>query len=378
MKKVLYVITKSNWGGAQKYVYDLATSLPKDQFEVAVAYGLAPDGTEGLLARKLNHAKVRGICIPELSRDLGFMEDIYAFDALWKLFRSERPDVVHLNSSKAAGLGALAARLSFVPHIIVTAHGWPFLEDRPSYQKNLIALMSWCTTVLSHATITLSDLDTRLTRNWPLTQRKVHRIYNGITRLHDAPRTKQELRSAISESLSSYTGPLIGTIAELHRNKGLMHMLRALTNVPDVHWAVFGEGEEREALEKFARSVGLERRVHFVGFKSDAAELLSGCDLFAFPSIKEGFPFALLEAGVREVPIVSTTVGGIPELIENGRTGILVPPKDPVALAQALSSTLKHLEEARARARALHQRIQADFDFETVTLPKTVALYTLK
>lgn len=377
MKKVLYVITKSNWGGAQKYVFDLATSLPKDQFEVVVAYGPAPNGEEGLLARRLNHARIRGIYMPELSRDISGAGDFQALRSLFRLYKKEKPDIVHLNSSKAAGLGAFAARLARIRRIIFTVHGWPFLEERAQYQKALIELFSWMTTLLSHHTITLSDLDCAHAKNWPLVHKKIYRIYNGVTKVHDTPRTRTELRTALSPSLGEYTGPLLLTIAELHTNKGLMHMLRALTNVPDVRWVIVGEGEEREALEKYARSVGLDRRVHFVGFIENAAELISGGDIFVLPSTKEGFPFVLLEAGARQVPIITTRVGGIPELI-NEKTGVLVPAKDPVLLAHAITATLKHPEEAHARAHALFERIEKEFNFESVTLGKTVALYVLK
>ncbi|NIT73939.1 glycosyltransferase family 4 protein, partial [candidate division KSB1 bacterium] len=139
-KKVLYVITKSNFGGAQRYVYDLATNLPRAQYDVSVAAG----GSGELIAR-LNEHHIPVITIERLGRDIRLLNEIVVFLKLVALFRRTRPDVVHLNSSKIGGLGALAARIyNMLPKgnplkaesyklkakIIFTAHGWAFNEPR--------------------------------------------------------------------------------------------------------------------------------------------------------------------------------------------------------------------------------------------------------
>ncbi|KKW35782.1 MAG: Glycosyl transferase group 1 [Candidatus Adlerbacteria bacterium GW2011_GWA1_54_10] len=112
-KKVLYVITKGNWGGAQRYVFDLATGLPKDEFEVAVALGepALSAGKPGLLADKLKSASVMIYYISSLGRDVSFGKDTTSFFELYRLFKKEKPDIAHLNSSKAGGVGALLAVL---------------------------------------------------------------------------------------------------------------------------------------------------------------------------------------------------------------------------------------------------------------------------
>src|ERR1043166_2713598 len=119
-RKVLYVSRKANWGGAKRYVFDLATSLPKDEFDVAVAYG-----QPGRLAEELQKAGIKTHPILSLQRDVSLGVDIKSFFELYRLFKKERPDVVHLNSSKAGGVGALAARLAGIKNIIFTVHGLP-------------------------------------------------------------------------------------------------------------------------------------------------------------------------------------------------------------------------------------------------------------
>ena len=106
-QKILYLITKSNWGGAQRYVYDLATNLPKEKFDISVVAG-----GSGPLIQKLNEAKIRTIVFAQLSRDIRTFDDIKTFFMLISLFRKERPDIIHLNSSKIGGLGSVAGRIS--------------------------------------------------------------------------------------------------------------------------------------------------------------------------------------------------------------------------------------------------------------------------
>ena len=173
-KKVLLVITKSNWGGAQRYVYDLAVNL-RDKFEMGVAFG-----QEGLLAQKLRETHIAIFPIKAMQRNISITNDARSFFELLRLFKRERPDVVHLNSSKAGGVGALAARLAGVPKIIFTAHGWPFWEQRNPLSRGLIYLFSWLTALLAHHIIVVSDYDLKVAQKMPFIGGKTIRIYNGI------------------------------------------------------------------------------------------------------------------------------------------------------------------------------------------------------
>ncbi|NQV93114.1 glycosyltransferase, partial [Candidatus Kaiserbacteria bacterium] len=141
-KKILFIITKSNFGGAQRYVYDIARSLSPDAFDVVVAFG-----GEGLLKDKLAHAKIRTVPIEDLERDINIFNEIDVFFQLLKLYRVEKPDIVHLNSSKIGGIGALAGRIAQVPLIIFTAHGWAFNEERSWGARKIIAFLYWITLI---------------------------------------------------------------------------------------------------------------------------------------------------------------------------------------------------------------------------------------
>jgi len=303
-KKILFVITKSNWGGAQRYVYDLATALPKEQFDVSVAFG-----QPGLLASKLDEAQIATHQVKSFQRDVSIIADVKSFFELLHLFRAQRPNVVHLNSSKASGVGALAARVAGVPRIIFTAHGWPFLERRNFVSRSLIYLFSWLTVLFSHAVIVVSDYDLRIAKRMPFVGNKVVRIYNGISSPMEFG-TGDVIRNAFPSGVR-----IIGTVGELTHNKNQIALIEEAKNNPDMYVAIVGEGEERALLEEKINEYGLEQRVKLFGF-IPAREVLRGFDVFALPSLKEGLPYVLLEAKAAGLPIVANRVGGVGEILD--------------------------------------------------------------
>src|SRR3989338_7008885 len=174
-KKILYCITKSNWGGAQRYVYDLATNLPKDKYETAVVLG-----GEGRLKEKLEAFGIKTISINSLQRDVGVIKDISSFFELIKIFMKEKPDIIHLNSSKMGGIGGLAGRFARVRKIIFTAHGWAYNEERSFLQKIAIAILHFITVAFSHLTIAVSEKAEEQFKNAGLMKKKMTGNHNGI------------------------------------------------------------------------------------------------------------------------------------------------------------------------------------------------------
>ena len=190
-KRILFLITKSNWGGAQSYVYTLTTHCRAVGAEVAVIFGNpeGPGSEPGLLAARLMDAGIRVHAIPALARDVSLFAEWRAFRALLGLIRSEKPDILHLNSSKAGALGALAGRLARVPRIVFTAHGWAYREPRSLIWRWLVWKASWLTVVLCHAVIVVSEIDLR-TAPILFSRRKMHLVHNGITTFPLMPRTE--------------------------------------------------------------------------------------------------------------------------------------------------------------------------------------------
>lgn len=374
--KILFVITKSNFGGAQKYVYDLAVNLPKDKFEVVVVAG-AP----GILINKLSGQEIRTIAIPSLGRDVSLFKDITSFIELWKIFRAEQPDIIHLNSAKASTLGALAGRLLGVPKIIFTAHGWAFNENRPYVARLLIKIISWATVILCHQTIAVSDNVMRC-MHWIGTQKKMIVIRNGIEQIDFLERG--EARKFLSALIHAKIPPdafLIGTIAELHPSKGLEYAIETLAKLipknPYLYYIILGDGQEKEHLDALIKRPKMEDRVYLAGFVKDAARYLKALDLFILPSTTEALGYVLLEAGLAKLPIVATAVGGIPEIVENGVNGLLVPPRNPQKLAQAIEQITKEPQQGMDFGRALNNKVMNNFTLDRV-ITQTISLYTEK
>ncbi len=372
--KVLFVITKSNWGGAQRYVYDLATGLPKDRFDVVVALG-----GSGTLIHKLHAEHIRVLPIFSLARDVSTIGDIFAFFEIWSIFRREKPDVIHLNSAKASGLGTLAARFAGISNIIFTAHGWAFNEDRSFLSRLSIKLLSWVTTLLAHKTIAVSEAVHKDTRNWPFVKNKIITIHNGVNSVDFALRDDARVYFATKSGITlPHDALLIGTIAELHKNKGLTFSVEAFAEIaqkyPSLFYFILGDGEEREQLEILIKRHELAGRVFLIGFIENAANYLKAFDIFVLPSVKEGLPYVLLEAGIAGLAVVASHVGGIPEIIEDGKTGLLIPPRSPDDIVEHIVRLAKTPSIRASLGTALREKVLRDFSHETMT-SRTVALY---
>lgn len=370
-KKIIFVITRSQWGGAQRYVYDLATHLPREKFEVQAAMGRG-----GALADKLTNAGVP-VYLFDATRNIGFLQEIKTFVALFQLFRKERPDIVHLNSSKIGGVGAVAARIARVPRIIFTAHGWAFHEDRSWFERSLILASSWLSSLFHDSIICVSDYDHAASKKLPFAERKCVTIKNALHNPQCIEKTKARHIIKKENKLSPSQRTLwVGAISELIPNKGLIHLIRALGRIPSKNWfcVIFGEGKERERLQRAIYRFGLAKNMALAGYRENAQSLLKAFDIFVLPSTKEGFPYALLEAGSAGLPVIASEVGGIPEIIHGGKTGLLIPPKNEKDLTNALSLLLTKPELRAHFGNALCEKIEKEFGFDAM-LAQTINLY---
>jgi glycosyltransferase involved in cell wall biosynthesis len=302
-KKVLFVITKATWGGAQRYVYDLASHLPPQRFAASVAFG-AP----GRLAEMIRAQGIPAHHIPALGRDVSPARDLASFFQTLSLLKREHPDVVHLNSSKAGMLGALAARLAGIRRIVFTAHGWPYAERRSATWRSMAWLGSWVTALLSDAVICVSKADLSLGSRLPFCAHKMHLIYNGIE--PEVLGSGEMIRAAFPAGVK-----ILGTIGELTENKNHIALIEEAKKRQLTYVAIVGEGELREYLEQKIHEYHLEDSVKLFGFLP-AREVLRGFDAFALPSLKEGLPYVLIEAKAAGLPIVANRVGGVGEIID--------------------------------------------------------------
>jgi glycosyltransferase involved in cell wall biosynthesis len=209
-------------------------------------------------------------------------------------------------------------------------------------------------------------------------------IHNGVGKINTLPKQKA-LRAILGDDTEDWLREhpiIIGTLAELHKNKGLafaiegMAQLKKQTTTPFVFF-VLGEGEEHTRLDALIAKFGLEHTVFLAGYKKAGVELLSAFDIFLLPSITEAFPYAILEAGNVGLPVVATAVGGIPEIIDDMQSGILIQSKNPGEVARALSHLIPNPDRRAQLGNAIRERILGRFNLETM-VKETLALYSAK
>ena len=364
-KRVLFIVTKGSWGGAQRYVFDVATGLAARNYEVSVAAG---GGSELLSA--LSKEGVRTVKLVYMERDFARRGEWRAFRELFKIIRAQKPDILHLNSSKAGLLGALAGRILRVPRIVFTAHGWASEESRPWRERVLFLGLHWLTVLLSHCTIAVSEHTRRHLKWFPFASRKMITVHNGISIGAKLSRAAswELLIKRISVLAAHYTSYRIVSIAELHPNKGLDVALEGLAALGSVPWVlvIMGEGQLRQELERRIQELGLHGQVILAGRVPRAAQYLPAFDLFLLPSRKEGLPYVLLEAGAAELPVLATSVGGIPELIRSMKNGILIDPEVPEAVTGAVRIMAADPKKCRQFGARLKERVGEAFSTETM------------
>lgn len=376
-KKILFVVTKGNFGGAQRYVFDLATSL-KDEFNVSVAFGQA-----GTLSEKLSNAGIETINLENLKRDGDFSSDIKSLFEFFSVFKKYKPNIVHLNSSKAGFIGAMSARVYNLffgkkygnIKIIFTAHGWASDEDRPIFEKTAYYILHIFTVLFSNKTIAVSKKTKENMAIFDFVSKKISVIHNGITEIPLL--SKANARTFLDKN--SKFKVWIGTISELHKNKGLDIAIKGIAPLlkenPNIGFYIIGNGEEKDALVKIAKSLNIASQVIFMGFVENARQYLKAFDIFTLSSRKEGFPYTLIEAGFARVPVIATDVGGIPEIIKNLETGLLIKPKISSEFYHAVRYALEHKKDTTLLGTNLYNFSTKEFSLSKMK-EKTEDIYT--
>lgn len=388
VKKIFYVITKSNWGGAQRYVYDLSTSLPKDQFDISVVLGKPRQDTvesgKGKLYDALESSGVKLIPIKEFQRDINLFEEIMVLIKLWWLFVKEKPDVIHVNSSKAGGLGVVAGWLAGIKTRVFTVHGWPFNEPRGTLARNIIYFFSKLTVLFATKVIAISrenfDQAILMTKK----SKKIVLIHNGVSEINF--KTKDEARLILAEQIREACNThiesqntWIGTISELTKNKGLEYLVGATSRFlkenpkEDVNVVIIGGGEEKENLQTLIKKEGLEHHVFLVGFIQDANTLLSAFDIFTLTSVKEGNPYVLLEAGLAKKPVIVSNIKGIDDIIDK-ESGLFTEKGDVVEISKNITLLTNDPYKRESLGNSLYKKVASEFNLEK-TLKETIALY---
>ncbi len=360
-KRILHIITHLPVGGAQDNTLLTVHNLDKTRYHVTLLCGPGGDWTER--ARRISDVEL--VVVPWLVRPVHPISDCLAVITLYRFIKKRRCHLVHTHSSKAGVLGRLAATLARTPHVIHTIHGFSFHDGMA---RPLVSLLVWIERLLSRFTERMITVST-LNRDKALllgmgVQEQYRNIYSGIdfAKFH-RNRRREEIRSQLGIPAAA---KVIGFVGRLSRQKNPELLIQAMPGIaakhPESLILFVGDGELRGHMERMISTLKIKDRCLILGFREDIARYYSIFDVFVLPSRWEGLGRSLTEAMYMGCPVVATAVEGVPELIEHGKTGLLVPPGNREALEEAVSFMLDNPHKARSLAVAGHNRVRGSFN----------------
>ena len=374
--KVCHVITRLIVGGAQENTVLSCALLDRVKYDTLLVTG-PQTGSEGELHSEACGHGVRLVILASLVREVSPLKDLLAVVALWRLLRRERPHVVHTHSSKAGVLGRVAAWLARTPIVIHTIHGWPFHDCTLPFVRWL-----WVTTerVAARCTdrlivVTPRDRDKGLGAEIgsPL-QYVVIRSGVDVTPYLDGASHRAAVRHALG---IPEVAPVFGSVTRLSPQKDPRTLLAAaalvIRQVPDAYCVIVGDGPLRGELEHLAHEFGAGSRVLFTGIRRDIPALLSAFDVFVLSSLWEGLPRVIPQAMAASLPIVASGVDGVAEVLEDGVSGLLVPPRTVHNMADRIICLLTDRDLAQNLAKNAGARLH-EFDLRLM-IAQLEALY---
>lgn len=345
-RRIFCVITQGEEGGAQRFLAQLAQHLNPATCTMHVVWGHnTGNDLARLLPSSVTHAVAR-----HLTRSISPLHDALAVSELRTMMRAFQPDVVLCLSSKAGFVGARAAHGLRKQHaqlkVIYRIGGWSFNDPIPAWKKRLYIVMeklsaSWKDVIIVNNT---HDLEQAIHLGINPRKQRVC-IYNGIDAelpflSRDAARTA--LQKHTPQDFLSLSSHLIGTIANLYATKGIATLIQAAASTPEnARYVVIGDGPLHQELQHMIATLNIQHRFLLLGRLPDAWKYLKAFDVFVLPSVKEGFPWAILEALAACVPIVATRVGVIPEILTTSMHALLCEPTQPRELSRAITQLLE-------------------------------------
>jgi glycosyltransferase involved in cell wall biosynthesis len=349
--RVVHLVSALNIGGLEKVVFDLVRLTNPEEFDVRVLCL----GEAGALASDFEALRVKVTSLGMLGR--GKLRGILA---IANNLRRDRPNVLHTHNPSPHFQGALAARLSDVPVVVHTKHGRNYPDQWRKVWANRIA--TWFTSRVVAVSSNAADVARTVER---IAANKVEVICNGIDldrfNGRNAPQSRDPRRAIHVARISDPP-------------KDHATLLRAVRRVvdaePTFHLNIVGDGPQRNEMECLCRELRLENHVAFLGFRSDVNELLDQCGLFLLSTTTEGLSITLLEAMANCLPVVTTRVGGNPEVVADGRTGLLVPAGREEVMAAAMLRIIQ--EPGLATEMGSQGRLAVEERFD---LRKVVARY---
>lgn len=347
-------------GGAERFAVGVAAGLPADRWDVALC---ATRGISGVLERELDAAGVRTLALERSGRF-----DVMPFARLGRFLREERIDVLHTHKFGSNVWGTLIGRARRVPVIVAHEHTWSY-EGNPL--RKLLDGRVIGRLATSFVAVSSADRDRMIS---------IEGVPAGKVRVVPTAYIPRPAGAGgdLREELGIPAGArVIGTAARLRPQKALTVLIEAFARIAagreDRHLVIVGDGECLDELERAAADSGVGDRIHFPGLRTDIDAVLATFDVAAMSSDFEGLPLFVFECMAHATPLVATDVGGLRDAVDDGRTGLLVPPRDPVALAEALERLVADPALGERIAAAAAERLE-DFTMRRA-VERFAALY---
>jgi len=349
----LFIIKPERGAGAEMVLVEVAARLNRERFKVIC--GLLTPDTEGLIPAGLATVNFR---MPGLN---GWVWLRFFLQLCWVIYR-QRVDLIHVNSYVPGNYARLAAALMQVPIVIDHWHGFSRFSRKRRFICRFLARFTDLSLAVSQG---VKDY---LVKEIGLAPEKIRVLANGVDiAAIDAARPRAEIRRELGLPANA---PIIGLVGRLdHWGKGHKELFAAMARLTaryPVQALIVGGGRREAEIQQAAADLGLAGQVHFLGSRQDVPELLHAMDIFVLPSYSEGLSLALMEAMAAGLPVIATTVGGNPELVTDGETGLLIPSKDADALAAALERLLADPTEAKAMGEKARRQVEANYSLERV------------
>ena len=359
---ILILANHFNPGGISSYILNLAQGLAVKGHQVYVG------SAGGEWVERLKKNNIEHINLPLKTKSIISPKLLFSYFILKKELRDKRLDIIHSQTRVTSVLAYWLSRKTTVP-FISTAHG--FFKPRwvrlrfPCWGDSVIAISE---AVKEH-----------LIADFKVAPDKIRLVHNGIdVKSSQKPETSNQ--KEIKEKFGLKEGPVVGIIARLSEVKGHIYLIQAMKKViaqiPEVQLLSVGDGTIKKELENLARGLGILERVRFVPAVADTWEALSVMDVFVMPSLQEGLGLSIMEAMLSGLAVIASSVGGIPSLIKDGHTGILVEPKDAEALAKAIISLLRDNKKASELGKNARELIVKEFSLERM-VQETEEVYRL-
>jgi glycosyltransferase involved in cell wall biosynthesis len=355
---LLYVITKADLGGAQGNVLDLMRVF-SHHYDVHLAVGAFGPLTDDATA-----LGVAVHIVKSLTRSINIFRDWHCVQDFSRLIRQIKPCLIHAHSSKAGVVARASGKLCSIPTVF-TAHGWGFSPGTPKLRRVVALITEKLLAPISSRIICVSESDRQLALKLGVGNCKVlNTVRYGI---YDTP-----VRSAQPAMQS----PRLIMVARFNEQKDQATLLKAIAQLPDFvgHVDFVGSGPSLEACQALAQTLGISQKVAFLGDRRDVPDLLAKSQIFVLATHYEGLPISILEAMRGGLPVIGSSVNGIPEEIDHGVTGLVVPPRDPSALATAILSLVESPELRQAMGTAARQRFEREFVVDRM-VRETEAIY---